>query len=791
MSDSKPDLQVNPEGVSPNQMKKATLLFCHPPDATDSVRELTAALASDYELILSEPTTVEKFQELSEKADLIWFEDVTDFLVNLSGRPGLLEEKRTILRLTDNEPQQKTLTAMAWDKIDHLVTAGDSLANIMKNRRPNLESMISHFHRIDQGVKPAPLNVDSGAQSIKIAHFGLIDMDSALPSWLKHYKSITTYFPEMILYLGWKKNDPLYQLGLEQRIQEWGLQDKVRIEGRIDSYSDWLADKKFLLMETGALNPPLWLLTGMSGGGRPLLFGDPLPGTFSLPGRRFSSEDELRKLIESDDPAQGEAARDYVRKNHSFEAMLEKTKKLLDLALTLETARTQLRQGLLDPAYDLLFPIIEKDISNKEALNYLGLLTFRKGDLDGATDFFHTILRQDPYYKKALVNFALLFRAANVIGKIEPLIKTALERFPGDEELSALLDEAELDFEEHSVSLGELPKKRKSQIAPAWKGQTSWFSNPGKKSSIILGWIKANSVRRQGIIFSSRNRIPYPGATGLLLPTLAAAGEDRLLKSYTSWLKEVQNPDGSFAGPETGGGVAFDAGRIIQGLSAIPEMTPQLELVMRRACDWVLRRFSYTDPRSPNPDYGGSPGELNPWASQAVRLTILSGVVQAGSRLNEKKYLEFTANNLESLISELNILNPAAQDAFSFAVVLAMDALFDLGAVDAAAKGMGIFSERMWDSGGVPAFPGSTWICTPGQALAAVVWLKLGENQRAKKCITFLDFLLNPSGGLMGSYGVGATYFPSEEISWPLKYYLDSLELVSDQQQGPIDEDWS
>jgi hypothetical protein len=243
MSESKPDPQLNLESATPGQVKKATLLFCHPPDAPYSLRELTASLQSEYQVILSEPTTVEKFQELSEQADLIWFEDVTDFVVKLSARPGLLEEKRTILRLTDDRPLQKTSTAMAWDKIDHLVTAGDSLANIMKNRHPNLESMVSHFHRIDQGVKPAPREIDSESQSIKIAYFGLIDTDSAIPTWLQYYRSLTKYFPEMMLHLGWTNNDPLYQLGLEQRIQEWDLQDKVKLDGRIDSFSDWLAEK--------------------------------------------------------------------------------------------------------------------------------------------------------------------------------------------------------------------------------------------------------------------------------------------------------------------------------------------------------------------------------------------------------------------------------------------------------------------------------------------------------------------------------------------------------------------
>jgi len=56
----------------------------------------------------------------------------------------------------------------------------------------------------------------------------------------------------------------------------------------------------------------------------------------------------------------------------------------------------------------------------------------------------------------------------------------------------------------------------------------------------------------------------------------------------------------------------------------------------------------------------------------------------------------------------------------------------------------------------------------------ALVWYRLGEKRRADAALKFLSLLQNPSGGFFGSYGVGATYFAAEEISWATKYVVEA-----------------
>jgi malonyl-CoA O-methyltransferase len=41
----------------------------------------------------------------------------------------------------------------------------------------------------------------------------------------------------------------------------------------------------------------------------------------------------------------------------------------------------------------------------------------------------------------------------------------------------------------------------------------------------------------------------------------------------------------------------------------------------------------------------------------------------------------------------------------------------------------------------------------------------------------YLEKIQNSSGGFYGSYGKGAKYFPKEEISWAVKYFIDAYLL--------------
>jgi malonyl-CoA O-methyltransferase len=82
----------------------------------------------------------------------------------------------------------------------------------------------------------------------------------------------------------------------------------------------------------------------------------------------------------------------------------------------------------------------------------------------------------------------------------------------------------------------------------------------------------------------------------------------------------------------------------------------------------------------------------------------------------------------------------------------------------------------------VPAFKDLPWVCSPGQAQAAICFNKLGMERRFKMAMDGMRLLQNPSGGFWGSYGVpdlkkdpsGVWYFPTSEISWAVKFFMDA-----------------
>jgi glycosyltransferase involved in cell wall biosynthesis/ubiquinone/menaquinone biosynthesis C-methylase UbiE len=333
----------------------------------------------------------------------------------------------------------------------------------------------------------------------------------------------------------------------------------------------------------------------------------------------------------------------------------------------------------------------------------------------------------------------------------------------------------------HSPSInGKVDKALSKTVLPPGDGKGS---SPGvsvafrESLSRAIDWLKHNTLPGQGIIVSGRKKIPYPEITGYLIPTLLEAGERDLALNFARWLMSVQRPDGSFTGPGVDISFAFDTGQILRGLVVAMDYLPGLEKPIRRACDWLIANSS-SEGRLP------VPANQNAWdmgrrgtISEGVHLYVLPPIVKAGERLNEPYYLNFVQKSLNYYIRNMELNNFKLPNMLTHLFVYIQEALFDLGVYELAAEGMRNLAAFQWENGGVPAYSDVAWVCSPGLAQAAVVWCKLGEKERADLALSFLKSLQNPSGGFFGSYGVDADYFPQEEISWAVKFYLDGLIL--------------
>ena len=104
--------------------------------------------------------------------------------------------------------------------------------------------------------------------------------------------------------------------------------------------------------------------------------------------------------------------------------------------------------------------------------------------------------------------------------------------------------------------------------------------------------------------------------------------------------------------------------------------------------------------------------------------------------------------------------------------------------------------------GSIPGLSHVTWICSTGLLQLALIWYKLGELERGNQLFNCAVLLQNQTGGWFGSYTDTSSiaddnrkepllgqpsyrqigekidqqpmYFPKEEISWAVKYFLDA-----------------
>jgi malonyl-CoA O-methyltransferase len=235
----------------------------------------------------------------------------------------------------------------------------------------------------------------------------------------------------------------------------------------------------------------------------------------------------------------------------------------------------------------------------------------------------------------------------------------------------------------------------------------------------------------------------------------------------------VQKPDGSLAAPD-GVPYTFDTAQVIRGFLAVLDDAPELEPNLRRACDYVAGQIA--------PDGRVNSPALEMWKladgrvlTDYCNLYVLSPLNQAGHRLGEPSYIQAARRGLDYFKQKPDLVEfKADSSTFSHMFGYMMEALVDLDELELAEKGLKQAQSIQRPDGSIPAYPGATWTCSTGMAQLAIAWLKLGKIAPARKTLTYLEGLQHPSGGFFGSYGKGAIYFPQEEISWGVKFFIDA-----------------
>jgi malonyl-CoA O-methyltransferase len=288
-----------------------------------------------------------------------------------------------------------------------------------------------------------------------------------------------------------------------------------------------------------------------------------------------------------------------------------------------------------------------------------------------------------------------------------------------------------------------------------------------------LRWIEKFG-KKDYVQISDRNFHPYPEVTGYFIPTLLQIGDFDRAHRFSSYLMSIQNEDGSFFLDNPAQKFVFDTGQVIRGWVAIAPRYPEVLEPLRRACHWIVSTSDASGCFAVPPKRGawslGARGEV----SEGIHLYIVQPLRNAAELLGEPALRRAADRALNNFLSRLPLTSFEAPNALSHFYAYMQEALFETGCHDLAAAGMKSVASYQQHNGCVPGYHDASWVCSPGLAQCAKVWFLLGERARARAALDFMRSLQNHTGGFYGSYGIGASYFAADEISWAVKYFLDA-----------------
>lgn len=285
-----------------------------------------------------------------------------------------------------------------------------------------------------------------------------------------------------------------------------------------------------------------------------------------------------------------------------------------------------------------------------------------------------------------------------------------------------------------------------------------------------LGWMYNNESPGGGIRIHAQSEAAYPEVTGYIVPTLVNYGARDLAGRCLEWLLSVQQPDGSFLEPDCGKKFIFDTGQALRGLLAMSDDEPAAEEAARKAAVYLQREMEVGGTNGFGPRYN----ELWTEIPEPIHLYVLPPLLTAAERFGLPDLRQGCLSCLEHYLHHPEALRLADLTHF---LAYQLEALIDHGQPERASPVLERLAELQQKDGAVRGREGVRWVCTPGLLQLAICWYKVGWHEPADLAVEWAERHQLASGGFIGSYGNGASYFADREISWAVKYYLDAHRL--------------
>ena len=281
-----------------------------------------------------------------------------------------------------------------------------------------------------------------------------------------------------------------------------------------------------------------------------------------------------------------------------------------------------------------------------------------------------------------------------------------------------------------------------------------------------LHWLRQNELTTGGILVHSQHSCGYPEVSGYTVPTLLDYGEPDMAQRLVRWLMCIQRADGGYPAHD-GKPYVFDTGQIMRGLLAAADLLPGALTCAERAGDYLCRQMVNGGREGFGNRYGGVMPET-------VHLYVLPPLIRAAEQLNRLDFRRAAEACCESYMRHPDFLKMSSLTHF---LAYELEALIELERPESAQPVLKELQELQGADGGLRGYEGVSWTCSTGLAQIAVCWYRMGLWEPADRALIWLEQNQGLSGGFRGSYGSKAAYFPKEEISWAVKYYLDAHRL--------------
>lgn len=262
-----------------------------------------------------------------------------------------------------------------------------------------------------------------------------------------------------------------------------------------------------------------------------------------------------------------------------------------------------------------------------------------------------------------------------------------------------------------------------------------------------------------------------PALSGAALATCVDFAQHELADRLADWLLAVQLPSGAFPDAGLSRPSLFSTSQAVVGLFNYADRyrRPGALSAARRAAEYLYDGAM-------DQSFTGRASALGQehWSPELLRFAHLQALVVAARQCREPAF-DWAAKKL--LQANRHLISPTAWTVPAHVLTAAAEGLLALGADDLARQLLLGPTAGQWRGGAVLARPGANWISTHGLAHLAALWYRLGELRRADAALAWLARRQSARGGFVGSVGRGACYYPTRELGWTTKWFLDASRL--------------